>query len=211
MPKVSEEHKEARKRQILEAAVYCFAEKGFHPTTMQDICKRAELSPGAVYLYFPGKEQLIEALVDFLHEMNQQSFVRIRKGKDLRESLEAAFDLFFTDENQQEKATEGKASMAQDIVTRLDVMFLAEAIRSDSFRNKFIKATDRNGKLYHELIAEAQAAGIIKTEWSAEAIGDMIESIYFSLALSTTVNPSRSFGEHRKMVKAMIIKTFFTE
>jgi AcrR family transcriptional regulator len=63
MPKVTEEHVDARRRQILSAALRCFARAGFHRTTMQDIFREAELSPGAVYSYFKGKDELIAAII----------------------------------------------------------------------------------------------------------------------------------------------------
>jgi AcrR family transcriptional regulator len=63
MPKVTEAHVEARRRQILSAALRCFARQGFHRTTMQDIFREAELSPGAVYSYFTGKDELIAAII----------------------------------------------------------------------------------------------------------------------------------------------------
>src|SRR3954451_5766196 len=62
MPKVTEEHVDARRRQILSAALRCFARKGFHLTTMQDIFREAELSPGAGYGYFTAKDELIRAI-----------------------------------------------------------------------------------------------------------------------------------------------------
>jgi len=49
MPKVTVEHIEARRRQIIDSAFDCFAKKGFHQTTMQDVCNAAGLSAGAVY------------------------------------------------------------------------------------------------------------------------------------------------------------------
>lgn len=61
MPKVTAEHLEARKNQILEAATACFAQKGFHRTTMQDICRESGLSPGAIYRYFRSKEDIVES------------------------------------------------------------------------------------------------------------------------------------------------------
>ena len=63
MPKVTEEHVQARRRQILSAALRAFARQGFHRTTMQDIFREAELSPGAVYSYFTGKDELIAAII----------------------------------------------------------------------------------------------------------------------------------------------------
>src|SRR5262245_4245954 len=63
MPKVTQEHVDARRRQILSAALRAFARDGFHRTTMQDIFREAELSPGAVYSYFTGKDELIAAII----------------------------------------------------------------------------------------------------------------------------------------------------
>ncbi len=59
MPRVSEAHKEARRAQIVDAALRCFQRKGFHPTTMDDIVRESGLSAGAVYTYFRGKDDLI--------------------------------------------------------------------------------------------------------------------------------------------------------
>ncbi|MEV6668237.1 TetR/AcrR family transcriptional regulator [Streptomyces nigra] len=63
MARVSQEHLDARRRQILDGAALCFARNGFHATSMQDVLKEADLSAGAVYRYFKGKEELIGAIV----------------------------------------------------------------------------------------------------------------------------------------------------
>src|SRR6185312_6733732 len=62
MPKISQAQRDARQRQILDAALACFSENGFHQTGMADIVRRSGLSHGAVYLYFQSKDDLIEAL-----------------------------------------------------------------------------------------------------------------------------------------------------
>ena len=54
---------EARPDEVLDAALDLFIEQGFAQTRVEDIAKRAGLSKGAVYLYFPSKESIIEALV----------------------------------------------------------------------------------------------------------------------------------------------------
>ncbi|WP_086852522.1 TetR family transcriptional regulator [Streptomyces coeruleofuscus] len=63
MARVSQEHLDARRRQILDGAALCFARNGFHATSMQDVLKEVDLSAGAVYRYFSGKEELIGAIV----------------------------------------------------------------------------------------------------------------------------------------------------
>ncbi|MBF6467147.1 TetR/AcrR family transcriptional regulator [Nocardia beijingensis] len=62
MPRVSEEHLERRRQQILDAARRCFARTGFHETSMQDVFAESGLSAGAVYRYFKSKDELITAL-----------------------------------------------------------------------------------------------------------------------------------------------------
>jgi AcrR family transcriptional regulator len=64
MPKVSEQHREDRRRQILDAAWTCFARNGFHKTSMPDVFAESGLSSGAVYSYFPSKEALITAIAE---------------------------------------------------------------------------------------------------------------------------------------------------
>ena len=52
-----------KRRHILEAARQSFIEKGFHATSIADICAAAQMSPGHLYHYFPSKEAIIEAIV----------------------------------------------------------------------------------------------------------------------------------------------------
>ncbi len=62
MPKVSQEYLDARKREIIDAAMACFARQGFHGTSLSDIRDRAGVSNGALYHYFKSKEEIIAAL-----------------------------------------------------------------------------------------------------------------------------------------------------
>ena len=62
MPKVSQEHRDARRAQILQAAAACFERKGYQRTTMADIIKESGLSAGAIYVYFAGKQDIVRAV-----------------------------------------------------------------------------------------------------------------------------------------------------
>jgi AcrR family transcriptional regulator len=64
MPRVSEAHLAARRQQILDAARACFLRNGFHMTSMQDVIAEAGLSVGAVYRYFKGKNEIVEAIAE---------------------------------------------------------------------------------------------------------------------------------------------------
>lgn len=58
----------ARRRQILAAARDEFIAHGFHATRVADVAKRARLSKGAIYFYYPSKRDLFLALVLAEHE-----------------------------------------------------------------------------------------------------------------------------------------------
>ncbi len=64
MPRVTEQHREARRAQILDAARRCFVRRGFHETSMQQLLAEAGLSSGAVYGYFSSKDELIVAIAE---------------------------------------------------------------------------------------------------------------------------------------------------
>ncbi|WP_291048560.1 TetR/AcrR family transcriptional regulator [Herbiconiux sp.] len=63
MPKVSDDHRAERRRQIAAAALRCFARKGFEGTSMADIIAESGLSAGAIYLHYANKHELIAHVV----------------------------------------------------------------------------------------------------------------------------------------------------
>lgn len=63
MPKVTDEHRAARRHQIVMAALRCFARTGFQQTSMADIIAESGLSAGAIYGHYKSKEELVELAV----------------------------------------------------------------------------------------------------------------------------------------------------
>jgi AcrR family transcriptional regulator len=55
--------KEARPGEILDAALSCFAERGFAATRLEDVAVRAGVTKGTMYLYFDSKDDLFKAVV----------------------------------------------------------------------------------------------------------------------------------------------------
>jgi AcrR family transcriptional regulator len=54
---------EERPQQIIDAALEIFGERGLAAARLEDIAKRAGLSKGTIYLYFPNKEELFREVV----------------------------------------------------------------------------------------------------------------------------------------------------
>jgi AcrR family transcriptional regulator len=68
---------EARPGEIVEAALDLFVEKGFAATKMDEIAKRAGVTKGTVYLYFPSKEDLFRAVVEEMMGPNIEAGERL--------------------------------------------------------------------------------------------------------------------------------------
>lgn len=64
MPKLKAETRAVRINHILKSAMVCFADNGYHQTTMDDIVNEAGLSKGGLYIYFKSKRELFIAMVE---------------------------------------------------------------------------------------------------------------------------------------------------
>src|SRR6266496_6236398 len=80
-----------RHTQILDAALVCFAKRGFHQASMHDISAEAGISVGLIYRYFENKDAVISAMADRhkkeIHEVSE----RAQQAPTLLESLEILF------------------------------------------------------------------------------------------------------------------------
>ena len=92
--------RERRRQQIIVAAKRVFSERGFSKTTMEDIAREAELSPGTLYLYFKNKDELYASLsLRILQYMNiRLEDVKKEKDSDPAQKIasikEALFDVY---------------------------------------------------------------------------------------------------------------------
>jgi TetR/AcrR family transcriptional regulator, transcriptional repressor of aconitase len=73
MPKVSDQHREERRRQILDGATRAFAEHGYAGATVSVLEGEIGLSRGAIFSYFPTKLDLFVALA----QENQERILRL--------------------------------------------------------------------------------------------------------------------------------------
>src|SRR5207247_9124633 len=80
-----------RLSQILEAALICFAKRGFHQASMHDISAEAGISVGLIYRYFENKEAVISAMADRHKKEINEMLERARQAPTLLESLEILF------------------------------------------------------------------------------------------------------------------------
>jgi AcrR family transcriptional regulator len=181
MPKVTEAHVQARKEQILKAAFHCFSRKGFQKTTMQEICREAELSPGAVYLYFRSKEEIIEKLSNFYADQQRPlvaSTVRVKKGFAKALSWWIGQLLEFLKEPEADEAV------------RLDLRIWSEAIHNQTLRDLMDESMKRIHDPLMRMIQRGQEAGELDAEMDASSAAYLLLALVIGVQVEKVFTPT---------------------
>lgn len=83
-----EREREQRRKTILRAAKRLFFKQGYNPVTVSDIAKKAELSKGAIYLYFNSKEEICaQILLDDITRFHSEVLPIFEGGDSASEVL----------------------------------------------------------------------------------------------------------------------------
>ena len=195
MPKVSDAHMEARRQQILEAASACFARQGFHQTSIKDICKEAELSPGAVYRYFPSKEHIIAAtclgcqqgIVDFISAANSQGSSPLQA---LDFIIDHGLNMLSTEESRE--------------YTMMSVQLWSEALRSKEVKDALLETNfDILVQAFTEIFKQAQIQGDVDPQLDPKAVGITVMSMFHGLVLHKSLDPEIDIGACGAAMRAL--------
>jgi len=65
---------EGTHRRVLEAALVCFGERGFHAVTVREIAKRAGINVSSIYWHVPSKEEVLYELCLLGHESHAEFY-----------------------------------------------------------------------------------------------------------------------------------------
>jgi AcrR family transcriptional regulator len=80
--RITAEEFQSRRDEILASATRVFARKGCARATMQDVAADVGLSVGAIYRYYPGKDDLVEAVFERISENTRALFARATDRAD---------------------------------------------------------------------------------------------------------------------------------
>jgi AcrR family transcriptional regulator len=144
MPLVSEEHREKQRAAILKAAVACFSRRGVHRTSIQDICREAKRSAGAIYTYFKCKDEIIHALAQRGRATSAQMLANHSSG-DTRGAA-GVIELL--------KQLERRPDVTLGF--RLDVKIWAEALDQPRLMKLFAQVREETLALLEKTLAEGE-------------------------------------------------------
>jgi AcrR family transcriptional regulator len=194
MPKVSQEHLEARRRQIVDAALVCFARDGFHRATMQDICGEAQLSPGAVYRYFSGKEQIVETIADERHAREADFLAGAQEAGGATPGLRALGRAFFS----------SLADPDERLRRRVGLQVWAEALHNPAVHRLVTRGVDRPRLAIAQLVREAQQRGELAGELDPDSVARVMIALFQGFVLQQAWNERVDVAAYLETAEAVL-------
>ncbi|MFD3586983.1 TetR/AcrR family transcriptional regulator [Streptomyces sp. NPDC058683] len=193
MPKVTQQHMDARRAQILDAARRCFLRDGFHSTSMQDLFAEAGLSSGAVYRHFTSKDEMILAIA----EENMRDVLDItlavaanRQGQSIGAVLAELLDVI-------------RVQSVEEDVAGLAVLVWGEAMRNRSLARKLDDLMGRVHANLVPLVRDHQESGDLPSNATAEGIASTMVSVLPGYILQVALLDQTVVAEMPDAVRAL--------
>ncbi len=179
-------------RRILDAARHCFVASGFQGASMQSICAAADMSPGALYRYFPSKEAIINAIAE----------------EDRREDMEI-FATMFDNPSVIDGVVEATMAYIRNIRDR-DMAALFAEVRAESMRNPLIHATcelhrDGVSDRFASYLAGAAERGEIAPAVELRSVLAMFMTVGEGLALNNLLALGVPEDQIETMIRAIVV------
>ncbi len=180
MPKISEEQKVNRKNQIMQAALICAARKGFHQTSMRDICREARLSIGAVYNYYKSKEEILAAITKEGRQAKRLMWNRVTECQNAKESFRELFRHIF-------RAYESEAFKTYGSI---DLETYCEATRNEEIRRIMLDEYDMLTNPLIEIIRNWQRKNEIRGDVDPGYLANYLIALSVGIKIHLLVQPN---------------------
>lgn len=177
---------ESMREGILEAAFHMFGERGFGATTIKDLARSLEISPGSIYTYFTGKEDLFRCTVE---EGWQRFLVEIRRKvtapKQLKERFDGILDYCFE-------------SLKEALPLLRGMLF-------DSRQRQLLQRNlQQLCALLEGLIREGQRQGLIRVVLAEEHVRTQVRVNVFGVLSSVALAPDENLEQEIAAVKSAV-------
>jgi TetR/AcrR family transcriptional repressor of uid operon len=175
-----------RHQQILEAAMICFAKRGFHQTCMHDISAEAGISVGLIYRYFKNKEEVISALAAEHKKDIAELLERAGQAPTLLEAMEILF-------------TSHCCEQSPQIISAFVVDLFAEASRNPKVAKVVRNVVKTKTDGVTDLIARSPEARRIAPWLDPHEIAEMIFALHDGAMMRSVFHsPGTSIARQRE-------------
>jgi TetR/AcrR family transcriptional regulator, transcriptional repressor of aconitase len=173
MPRITPARAQMRRRQIMAAALSCFARLGFHKTTMQDIVKQSKLSPGAIYCHFASKHAIILAVVEERHHRESELVRRASRSAHFASAIDIlARDFVSVLGNSEER-----------VWRRLTIQLWAESLHDCRLAIVVRQGVDQPRAMLADMIRCAKSRGELPQTLNEDATGRLLIGFFQGLVL----------------------------
>jgi AcrR family transcriptional regulator len=191
MPKISKARRDARREQILAAALRCFSRDGFHQTTTSDIVRESGVSQGTLYLYFTSKDDLIEALAEDRHQNEAVLNTLAEHERDPLGGMLALLQLYFDYLADPDRAD----------VLRVGMQGWAEALRNERVRASVLEGISIAHSSIARVIKRGQRQGEFRRDIDPDAMARTLIAVFQGFVMQVAWEPTRNFRPCMKLVK----------
>jgi HlyD family secretion protein len=175
MAKLDQQTQQARRERILDAAERCFVHRGFHRSSMHDICREAGISPGALYIYFDSKEELIAGLCERETVQFVEHFGQLRDAPDFMDALRGLAEHYCFSQPQEK--------------LRLHIEIGAEAGRNETVRARVLEIDAFVARRFEELIDRLREEGRIAPSVDSAVLSRILSIVGDGLFWHRALNP----------------------
>lgn len=182
---------ETRQRQILAAAASCFARKGFHQTTMDDICREVQLSPGSVYRYYRSKEAIIAAFVEDDSRDLSDLLQHVSQQPDLWQGLDWLIDQLL-------------AAISSPLYAELSAEIGAETMHNPAIAALVRQSDQANLQALIEVFRLAQQRGQLSATLDLASTANLIIALIDGLTWRKGLYPDDDLSSYATSIKSMI-------
>lgn len=180
---------------ILDAAVVCFAKKGFHSTTTAEICREAGMSPGHVFHYFASKQEIIEAIAENDRVIFADIFAENVNEAKVVDSIVAIIRAVV------------KYITVYHVSARLCIEINAEATRNPEIMKIFLENEKWNKKALTDLITIGIQNGEIAQDLQPAIITDWLFILTNGILCYSVTDQSFDWEIHTDFLEKIIRKT----
>ncbi len=177
-----------RKTQIIRAAAKCFAKKGIHQTSMQEICGAANISAGALYRYFASKDAIILSMAESEKNANEQLITHLDNSSDVVEGLCQALPSIV-------------AILSNREYGRLAIEISAETSRNPAMAKLFQSNDTQLKTAMIKALKAGQNQGVVNKDLDVKGAVYVILAMFDGITLRST---SLASPPKRKTVKSFI-------
>ncbi len=200
MPKISQDQRDARRQQILDAAVRCFSRDGFHTTTTANIVRESGVSQGTLYLYFANKDDIVVALADDRHQAEAFLNALAQREQDPIRGLMLLIELH----------GQGLIEPGRLDGRRVGVQGWGEALRNPRILASLVEGQSMVSEAIARLIERGQRTGQIRPSVDPVAVARTLIAIFHGFVLQVAWGETIDLSACGQVIHDMIAGSLLT-